>query len=211
MRPGFRHVRVCVECDGRLGEDGGCKCSAPSPFQRGAIVTVCSDEAGEVPIRIATIGRIGNGAFRLASSVSWYAFDGTPQSGSDGTWCRPVREGDEAIIAARVRAATRAERLADEERWLERDERDIVGARAVESMHRYEQGRCAHYATKIDPVVEGEAARVAAERSARERIYSCLFEQAEQRDLEIKAKERVRKAEESIAWRRKQIAKIKAE
>ena len=211
VRPGFRHVRVCVECDDRIAEDGGCKCSAPSPFKRGAYVTVCSDAAGEIPIRVEQIGRIGNGAFRLAGRASWYALDGSPQSGSDGTWCRITRETDASTIDARVRAESRAKRLADEERWLSNEVRDLKGKKAVADMHAYEGRRYAYSALKIDPAAEGEKGRIAAERTAVEAIYYCLFEEADQRRLAAKATESVQMAEERIARYQASIAKIKAE
>ncbi len=211
VRPGFRHVRVCVVCDERISDAGACKCSGPSPFARGAAVTVCSDAAGEVPLRISKVQRIGNGAFRLESSVSWYAFDGSPKHGADGTWVRPVRDGDEAVIFARTSAETRAARLATEEKWLASDERDLVSKRAIVGMHRFEMGRAEAWAGSIHPSVEGEKARVAAERAAVERIYSCLFEAVEQRDLLKRAESALSAVERRIAQRMVDITKIKAE
>lgn len=213
VRPAFRHVRVCVACDGRIDEKGACSCSGPSPFQRGASVTICSDEAGEIPLRIHTIARIGNGGFRLADSAAWYGFDGMPQSGAGvaGTSCRAVREGDAAAITARTAHETRAKRIADEEQQIEYDERRIVEAKASVSGHRYEGGRFESWARMIDPKAEGEGARITAERAATERMYDRLFVAAESR-ARVKIEEGyVALYTESIKRRRARIAMIKAE
>lgn len=211
VRPGFRHVRVCVACDDRIADDGSCKCSAPSPFVRGTTVTICADAAGEVPLRLSTIARVGNGAFRLANSRTWYSFNGDPKYDAEGTWCRPVRDGDAAIIEARTRATTRAARLAEVERWLAQSERDLDGKRNLVGMYTRDQGRLEFHAREIDPVEEGEKARLVAERAAREMTYAYLYEAIAIRELARKAKADAVAAERQIERHKESIAKIRAE
>lgn len=69
-----------------------------SYYQSNAIVTICSDQAGEHPLRIGKVKRISvDGTWRLAGSSEWYRDDGT-EFPSPVTFARHYRDGDEAAI-----------------------------------------------------------------------------------------------------------------
>lgn len=111
-RSGFRHVRICNDCTSEINKDGLCACpSDASPWRNTSEITLCADEKCEKPTALAEIARFGNGAFRLKDSKVWYNYNGKAVNG--GSWARPRREGDAALIAAheaekKVRAARAA-------------------------------------------------------------------------------------------------------
>ena len=78
-RTGFRHVRVCNDCEAIIDSNGSCKCNIFHGFNKGTKVVVCSDKECNHIIQVAEIGVIGNGAVRLAKTDQWYNFDGSAQ------------------------------------------------------------------------------------------------------------------------------------
>jgi hypothetical protein len=101
-RSGFTHVRRCNDCKEEIGEGDRCGCPPGTPFVKGAAVTVCLAPEGKLPIALHTIGRIGNGAFRLVGTDSWYKFDGTSACATSSLSVRLTLPTDEADIAVRV-------------------------------------------------------------------------------------------------------------
>lgn len=169
-RSGFRNVRICLDCKQEIVGDT-CGCKETTPFVNGALVTICASSTGEVPAFLATVGRPGNGAFRLSGTSKWYLYSGAPleKTGAYG-WCRPRRDGDEEFLVKQETERKRAKDLDSAKKdlafWQDKAKTKRDQARASES----EAKKCQRVADGIDPKAEGEHARVRAEARARENI-----------------------------------------
>lgn len=122
-RSGFHHVRYCNDCNAPIGPDDACGCVATTAFVKGALVTVC-DENG--PTETGTIGRVGNGAFRLAGTSRWFSLvtgeqTHPPRVHTNRLIARLAQPGDAEVLAKKA-----AKEAMDAELHKLRDKREIL-------------------------------------------------------------------------------------
>jgi hypothetical protein len=221
-RSGWTNVRMCNDCQQQISEGDICGCPNLHPFRRGVLVTVCADEARTVPVRLAEVGRMGNGAFRLHATKDWYDFNGDPQP-EDSKLLR--KGGPEALAAAkrkmgyvRLRTLEDAVRLDEQqqrralyhciETW-EREHRSAVEAeqRCRSAAVRAERDAAEKdtLARVINPQAAGEAARKKAEDEALAKIKTHQDAAAEAR---LNRDKMLAEAEQHAARRREAQAKL---
>lgn len=191
-RSGFTNVRVCCDCKQPIGEGDRCGCPADHPFARGLEVTLCHDEAREKPRAFGVVARLGNGAFRLEGSGSWYDFNGSPVHEPQGAlvkgeYVRPRRPEDQALLDRRsdLRAM-----LNNVERW----EREIKTVTDLARKQETEHGLLLKRAAQLDR----EAA--AAELHVEEEVKKAAGEA--RRRAEMVVSDKRKEAEGSRPWRR---------
>jgi len=142
-RSGFHHVRYCNDCNAPIGPDDACGCVATTAFVKGALVTVC-DENG--PTETGTIGRVGNGAFRLAGTCRWFSLvtgeqTHPPRVHTNRLIARLAQPGDAEVLAKKA-----AKEAMDAELHKLRNKRDLLLHAARQ--HQDASYRAAHAAEK---------------------------------------------------------------
>jgi hypothetical protein len=170
MRSGFTHVKLCLDCDQQIKKDNICGCpSTHNPFTKGALVTITADENGLVPISLEEIGRVGNGQYRIKGTDTWYSFDGHCTTGKSN-YCRLRQDNDEILISENKKKLNILAQIKRIKNDIYRTNEDIKIIEKDLNLTLTEALKCEQIASRINPLAEGETARIKAEQSARRLI-----------------------------------------